>query len=164
MLFDFRTIMNRYASQPGMETLNHNTVTDESFLDTVEVELKRAERYRIFVSLIVLDVGFLETVLSDRGPAVMKELTSAVRRQVRAIDNISLIQPYKIGLLFPETTRQGAEIASKRVTELIRTRLSELNNKKFEQVIPLEMASYPDAAGAKSISDFLQEYSRQSMN
>jgi len=147
-----------------METLNHNTVTDESFLDTVEVELKRAERYRIFVSLIVLDVGFLETVLSDRGPAVMKELTSAVRRQVRAIDNISLIQPYKIGLLFPETTRQGAEIASKRVTELIRTRLSELNNKKFEQVIPLEMASYPDAAGAKSISDFLQEYSRQSMN
>jgi len=147
-----------------METLSDRTTTDISFLDTVDVELKRAERYRIFVSLIVLDIGFLETAFSDRGVTVVKELFDAVRRQVRAIDNISLIQPYKLGLLFPETTRQGAEIASRRITELIRTKLSELNNQRFEQVIPLEMASYPDAAGAKSISDFLQEYSRQSMN
>jgi len=164
LLSDFRTIIGRYALQPGMETLSHNLIKDISFLDTVDVELKRAERYRIFVSLIVLDVGFLEAAYSDRGPTVVKELIDAVRRQVRAIDNISQIQPYKLGLLFPETTRQGAEIASKRITELIRMKLSELNNQRFDQIIPLEMASYPDAAGAQSISDFLQEYSRQSMN
>lgn len=147
-----------------METLSHSIITDKAFIDTVDTELKRAERYRIFVSLIVLDVGFVADAFSEQGQTVVNELLSAVRRHVRAIDNISLIQPYKLGLLFPETTRQGAEIASRRITELIRTRLSELNNQRFEQVIPLEMASYPDAAGAKSIADFLREYSQQSMN
>ncbi len=144
--------------------MDRNSITENLFLDRVNIELKRAERYRIFVSLIVLDVGFVQASFPEKNSSVMTELLGFIQKNVRAIDNVSLLTPFKLGLLFPETTRQGAEIASRRISDLIRTRLSELNNQNYEQVIPLEMASYPDAAGAKSITDFLREYSEKNIN
>ncbi|UCE23237.1 MAG: hypothetical protein JSU74_07985 [Candidatus Zixiibacteriota bacterium] len=144
--------------------MGHNQVTEDLFLDRVNIELKRAERYRIFVSVIVLDVGFVQSSFPNQTSSVMTELRSVIQKNVRAIDNVSLLTPSKLGLLFPETTRQGAEIASRRISDLVRTRLSELSNQDYEQVIPLEMASYPDAAGAKSITDFLREYSEKNIN
>ena len=149
---------------PGMGTLDRSNITEDLFLDLVNVELKRAERYRIFVSLIVLDVGFVQASFPEKTSSVMTELLGFIQKNVRAIDNVSLLNPFKLGLLFPETTRQGAEIASRRISDLIRTRLSELNNQNYEQVIPLEMASYPDAAGARSITDFLRDYSEKNIN
>lgn len=148
----------------GMVTLNRDLLTNSLFLDRVGIELKRAERYRIFISLIVLDIGFVETIFPETASSIIQDITRLVQKNVRAIDNIALIRPYKLGLLLPETTRQGAEIASKRVAELIRSRLSEVNERRVEQVIPLEMASYPDAAGAKSVTDFLKEYTEKSQN
>ena len=148
----------------GMGILKNDKLTDDLFLNRVGVELKRAERYRIFISLIVLDVDLIKTVFPRQSESILNDVMSLVQKHIRAIDNISLLSPYKLGLLFPETTRQGAEIASKRISELIRNKLSELNDEKLDQVIPLEMASYPDAAGAKSITDFLQEYSEKNLN
>jgi len=147
-----------------MGILNTDKVKDNLFLDRVGTELKRAERYRIFISLIVLDVDFIKSVFPRQSESILNDIMGLVQKHIRAIDNISLLDSFKLGLLFPETTRQGAEIASKRISEIIRNRLSELNDKKLDQVIPLEMASYPDAAGAKSITDFLQEYSEKHLN
>ena len=144
--------------------MNNDKVKDDLFLDRVDNELKRAERYRIFISLIVLDVDFIQTAFPQQSESVLSDIMGLVQKSIRAIDNISMLSPYKLGLLFPETTRQGAEIASKRISEIIKDKLSELNDKKLDQVIPLEMASYPDAAGAKSITDFLQEYSEKNLN
>lgn len=148
----------------GMGILNRNKVTEDLFLDRVGIELKRAERYRIFISLIVFDVASVKQVFPKQDSSVMSDLASHVQKHIRAIDNVALLGPHKLGLLLPETTRQGAEIASKRISELVKTRLSELIDERFEQVIPLEMASYPDAAGAKSISDFLKDYTKDNLN
>ncbi|UCD63177.1 MAG: hypothetical protein JSW34_10545 [Candidatus Zixiibacteriota bacterium] len=134
------------------------------FIERVSTELKRAERYRIFVSLIILDVSFLQTLFPNHGSSLRSELAELVGKHIRSIDDISILGSGKLGLLFPETTRQGAEIASRRITELIHGRLSEMNAGQVEHVIPLEMASYPDAAGAMSITDFLRDYSQESLN
>ncbi|UCG63114.1 MAG: hypothetical protein JSV52_07470 [Candidatus Zixiibacteriota bacterium] len=144
--------------------MNTKILSEDVFLTRVSAELKRAERYRIFVSLIVLDVGAVRNISADENFSLINDVVGYVQRYVRVIDDISLLGPYKVGMLFPETTRQGAEIASKRISELIKQQLSELNGSPFDQVIPLEMASYPDAAGARSIADFLMEYSKQNLN
>lgn len=147
-----------------MGIVDTKILTEDVFFSRVSTELKRAERYRIFVSLIVLDVGAAQKMFPNENSSVVNDLVGYVQEHIRSIDNISLLGPYKVGMLFPETTRQGAEIASKRISELIKKRLSELNGSRFDQVIPLEMASYPDAAGARSIADFLTEYSKQNLN
>jgi GGDEF domain-containing protein len=147
-----------------MGTSDHNRKTDSYFIDRVGIELKRAERYRIFVSVLILDVGAVAQTTSSKAPSVMDDLVGIIRKHIRAIDNISVLDPYRVAVLLPETARQGAEIASRRITELIRNNLSDDNGRRFDQVIPLEMASYPDAAGAMSINDFLREYSEKNLN
>ncbi len=148
----------------GMGTVDSKVLTEDTFFTRVGTELKRAERYRIFVSLIVLDVSAIQSTSAGDRSSIVNDVVGYVQQHIRAIDGISLLGPNKVAMLFPETNRQGAEIASKRICELMKLRLSELNGSRFDQVIPLEMASYPDAAGAKTITDFLTEYSGINLN
>jgi len=147
-----------------MDNVNHRLTSNDPFLAQVDIELQRAERYRIFVSLIVLDLSFVKDLFPHQEISIIDNLIQMIRKHIRTIDDVSKMEKEKLALLFPETTRQGAEIASKRIVEQIKDYLSKIKNKKFEQVIPLEMASYPDAAGAKSITDFLKEYSEKNRN
>ncbi len=137
--------------------------THEPFFEKVDIELRRAERYRIFISLIVIDLSFVGALPVSSNGAIISDLMGLIDRNIRAIDNVSRLDESRVALLFPETTRQGAEIASKRVTDLIRAHLTEMGH-RIDQVIPLEMASYPDAAGAKSVADFLREFSDKNVN
>ena len=144
--------------------MKFNRTTEEPFFNKVDIELKRAERYRIFISMIIFDISFVNTLCDDNQEQVIENILNLVKKNIRAIDNVSLVENSKLALLFPETTRQGAEIASKRLSNIIKENLEQLNTAKIDQVIPLEMASYPDAAGAKSIADMLKEYSDNNLN
>lgn len=147
-----------------MVKLSHNDTSYASFLTQVDYELKRAERYRIFISVLVLDISGAGAQLKESGADKVTELVNLVKRHIRATDQVSFLDSEKLAFLFPETTRQGAEIASHRITEMVKTKLSELENRRLDQVIPLEMASYPDAAGAKGVAEFLREYSEKNIN
>ena len=136
----------------------------ESFSKRIDLELKRAQRYSIFISMTVFDLSFLEEREVNDRDVIVQNTVDLIRNNVREIDNVALIDNYKIGLLFPETQRQGAEIASRRITELIKDSISHLVQKEYEGLIPLEMLSYPDAAGAKSLSEFLGELANTNTN
>jgi GGDEF domain-containing protein len=136
----------------------------ESFLARVDTELKRAERYRFFVSLIVLDLSFTRPIFGQSSFQVVSDLLETVQTNIRIIDDVSLMGEHSVVLLLPETSRQGAEIAAKRVSELIRNNLVARVERRIEQMIPLEIVSYPDAAGAKTVNDFVRELTRQNSN
>ncbi len=137
---------------------------DYNFFSQVDLELKRAERYSVFVSLVVLDFSFLQEYSGPDTAAIMSRLFASARRNVREVDILSMTDESKIVLLMPETPRQGAEIAGRRIRELLRDRLSAESGELADHVIPMEMASYPDAAGARTIRDFLREYSESHRN
>lgn len=137
---------------------------DYTFLEKVDLELKRAERYSVFVSLVVFDLAFLDDHFGPDAGAVVRRLNMDAQRNIREIDVVSVIDDNKLVLLLPETPRQGAEIAGRRVAELLKDRLSAESPEVAEKIIPLEMASYPDAAGARSIRQFLGDYMEQHRN
>ena len=126
------------------------------FVERVGEELQRAERYRIFVSLVVLD---LDSLKKDRAREAVEfdRLVNLIKGNTRSIDSAALVNTHKMAVLLPETPRQGAEIAARRVTELIRQSVPADFNENVDQVIPLEMASFPDAAGAKTVKEILNE-------
>ncbi len=136
----------------------------EFFLAKVDTELKRAERYRFFVSLIVLDLSFTRPIFGQSSFQVVSNLLETVKTNIRVIDDVSLVGEQSVVLLLPETSRQGAEIAAKRISELIHNNLAVRVERRIEQMIPLEIASYPDAAGTKTVKDFVQELTRPSSN
>ena len=144
------------------------TVTDQqlpsSFINRAGIELHRAERYRVFVSLTVLDLEFVRRAVGERLLMVMKDLSELVQSSIRACDYIAQLDDSHLGLLLPETSRQGAEIAVKRLSDVIRGHLSKVLNEEVREVIPVEIASYPDTGGAKTLAGFLEELSHKSRN
>jgi len=134
------------------------------FVDQVDMELKRAERYSVFMSIVILDLSFLETYLEKEESEPVKAVLDEVRESIRIMDFVSPLEGNKIGVLFPETARQGAEIAGRRISEMIRDHFSKLDKISLDRIIPFQMASYPDAAGTISVSDFLKNYSINSQN
>lgn len=145
-----------------MENALSQQLAGHPFMDKVDIELKRAQRYQIFVSLLVYDLSSVSSNNTDTNNSLTHKILQAVVQAVRAIDNVSLLASNKIALLLPETNRQGAEIASKRISSVVQTCLeSDGSQLNVETVAPV-MASYPDAAGMKSIKDFLTDFSSQS--
>jgi hypothetical protein len=127
------------------------------FVERVGRELQRAERYRIFVSLIVLDFNTLKTNSDGCETTDTAKLIDLVTGNTRSVDYTVLIDTGKVAVLLPETPRQGAEVAGRRVVELIRTKFPNATSDSGDFVIPLQMASFPDAAGARTVQEMLSD-------
>ena len=134
------------------------------FFEQAEVELMRAERYRVFVSLVVLDISAVGRLDEGERTLVAGEIENLIKSSIRGCDYFSICGRGCLMALFPETSRQGAETAGRRLGEKIRSKISELTQRRIDEVVPLEMASYPDAAGAQSVSALLHDLVHRSRN
>ena len=142
----------------------NNFTEVDTFLNQAGIELKRAERYRVFISLIVIDLSFTDEIFGDKAREMKEKIIEVTQQNVRGSDLLSRVGDDKLVLLFPETSRQGAEVTSKRLSEIIRNRLSMLSERRVDNIIHLEMSSFPDTAGAKTVSAFLEELAERSRN
>ena len=135
------------------------------FAGLINYELKRAERYRIFLSLVVFNVG---PILEVGGNGLLSkdtekdkflgDLRETVKGTVRDVDMLSGQTGFKIGLLLPETPRQGAEAAARRIAELVYGFCSDYFKKPADYLVPVEISSFPDAAGARSIASYIEDF------
>ena len=144
-------------------TSNSNT-TRGNFAARVGVELNRAERYRVFLSLTVLDLGSARDQAGTDAKGIFEDLTGQVQNAVRACDCVELLDGKCLAVLLPETKRQDAEVVAHRLADLVTGRLSKSSGMSIEKVVPVEIASYPDTAGAKTMAEFLEELVTKSQN
>ena len=147
-----------------METGTETTRGYQTFLTLAEIEMRRAERYRIFVSLLVLDLSILQDIVPQKTTEVVERLVGLAAARIRCTDSIAATDPYRVALLFPETPRQSAMMAAHRLTEMVRRVLAEETGKPVDAIIPVEIVSYPDAAGAKTLGKALQDLALRSRN
>ena len=136
-----------------------------NFANRIKYELKRAERYRIFVSFLVFDIGsvlkMIDGPLADDDKArkeFLRSVNSVIRGSVREIDAVSNDDRIKIGVLCPETSRQGAEAAAKRIQTILGNYCTDHFGNSRDYLIPVEISSFPDAAGNRSIASYFEEY------
>lgn len=134
-----------------MTSVLSTTSPHNAFTRKVQLELKRASRYRTFISVIIVDASAAVAMAADAESA-MKRFSAAIRQNVRETDEMAMLEGYKIGLLTPETSRQGADIAARRVAELIKATAGET-----ETAVPVEVASFPDAGGNRTMAEFIEE-------
>ena len=92
---------------------------------------------------------------------VLEDLTGQVKDAVRACDYVELVGKTCLAVLLPETKRQEAEIVAHRLADLVTGRLSKTSR---AETVPVEIASYPDTAGAKTMAEFLEELAAKSQN
>ena len=149
--------------QKGMDA---NTVC--RFRDIALLELKRAERYRNFLSLLVLNLSeFLSTagrrkiVSREEAEKFMEKVVTRVKRGARETDLISNVNTQHLVMLLPETDRNGAVVAGERFQKLLSEFISDFLKSEYQFEIPLEITSFPEQSGKRNFQNRLQNAFRQ---
>lgn len=133
------------------------------FARQLNLELKRAERYRIFVSLLLVDLTKIKGIDTSKIPTA-DEFVRSIRPRMREIDVVSEVSGNRVGVLLPETSRQGAEVVARRVGDLVKSVVGDMIQESTDVAVSIEMASYPDAAGARSLEEYLKELTQPNEN
>jgi GGDEF domain-containing protein len=127
-----------------------------------EMELKRAERYRNFLSLLILNLSEFLRTAGKRRIRTPEDLTDfsrklmvRLRHQMRETDIISYLADDRLAMLLPETDSRGAQIAADRFQKLLSEFLAEYLDSDFAFEIPAEVLSYPHKPGEDSMKSRL---------
>ncbi|HEX9916143.1 MAG TPA: diguanylate cyclase, partial [candidate division Zixibacteria bacterium] len=95
-------------------------------------ELKRAERYCEFLSLMVIDISSLSKFSqkknkTEQSPKELEEsLERIIRKNVRETDIVSRFEKNRLALLLSETPKEGASCVCRRLEEEIRAYASDI--------------------------------------
>jgi GGDEF domain-containing protein len=134
------------------------------FRDMALLELKRAERYRKFLSLLVLNLSeFVSTAgrrkISTREEVdrFMESVIGRIRQVARETDLISGINNRHLVMLLPETDRVGAEAASTRFQQMVAEFLSDFLDSDYEFDISVDITSFPDQSSRKRFRNRLRQ-------
>ena len=113
-------------------------------------ELKRAERYCEFLSLLVVDIASLSKFAQRKdgtgqsSEKIQDALENVIRKSVRETDIVSKFENNLLALLLPETPKEGANCLSGRLKEGTRAFASSLIKLPQNWEAPVEMVSFPD--------------------
>lgn len=122
-----------------------------NFVDRTKQELSRAERYCLFLSMILIDMNELSRAVANRNLGekidledVCREVEKNLRGSLRASDIVSPCDRHRIGLLLMETSRSGLEVVKRRVETFLRDYLRAALRLPFEPEVAIKDASFPE--------------------
>ncbi|MCK4857661.1 MAG: hypothetical protein KAT58_06825 [candidate division Zixibacteria bacterium] len=123
----------------------------QSFLIRARQEIKRAERYCLFLSLVVVDIGAFIKEIVGRSEmekidldSVCREIKQGIGETVRSCDVVARIDQGRVALLLVETPRAGMEKATERIRSFALDFLRGQLELPVESRISVETASFPE--------------------
>lgn len=138
------------------------------FRDSALLELKRAERYRTFLSLLVLNLSELMATVgrrkidsADEADYFFQMALDRVKQAARETDMISFFEDGRLAMLLPETDMSGAQTAAVRLETLISEFLGEFLQSDYRFDIPTEITSFPGPASDISLKARLMKLTPQ---
>ncbi len=138
-----------------LENLNSLFTSHQTFSLRALQELKRAERYSEFVSLILIDLAKGLEVLSKKQRQTFlaydweKNLYALVKKEVRQTDVVSGFENKKMALLLTETSQDGAKALAKRLIDEILLHLAAERKKLLDPRALMKIVSFPDKEKGK---------------
>jgi diguanylate cyclase (GGDEF)-like protein len=144
--------------------VRRQAVTDEltglanrrSFLETLEIELRRAERFGSSLALLVADLDDFKLV-NDRfghqaGDDVLRAFADVLRRRIREIDLAARLGGEEFAILLPETEASGAEALAEALRAAVAELLVPVGGPEVVRVTAsFGVASFPETHGADEL-------------
>jgi len=167
-MVSFKDELSLYRDYEEQEEMDQFYRSHYDFGLRTKQELKRAERYCEFLSLLVLDLSSL-TKFAKRGGLIsyrrletlLEDIEKMVKdredRVVRETDLVSGVENQKLLLLLPETPKEGARSLSKRIGEAVKNFASNILKTPRGWQVPMNIFSYPDRKGKEKFLSFIQE-------
>lgn len=130
------------------------------FYFLLEAEMKRVQRYRHVLSLLMMDIDNFKQVNDTYGhligDIVLKEIATTIQKTIRHVDIPARYGGEEFAIILPETTALNAVI----IAERLRKKISEIKvrvdvNTVIRPTISIGIAEYPNAAdNIKAFIDF----------
>ncbi|HDP69794.1 MAG TPA: diguanylate cyclase [Actinobacteria bacterium] len=115
------------------------------FIDRIEEEKERADRFGSKLSLIMLDVDFFKPFNDkfghEKGNTLIKEMTKIINEQVRVVDVVARYGAEEFAIILPNTSGEAAEVA-----ERIRRAIEEADFEGEKMTLSAGVATYPTDA------------------
>lgn len=109
-------------------------------------ELRRATRYKLPVSLLMLDLDNFKNINDTYGHQVgdktLKKFVGIVNEQLRSTDILARYGGEEFALLLPDSEGLGAEVAAERLREIVEQTLIVADNYKFNITVSVGIADY----------------------
>ena len=116
-----------------------------AFLERARLELTRAARYGLALSVAMLDIDRFKAVNDEFGHAggdrVLKAVADALRKHVRVgVDEVGRLGGEEFAVLLPETAVEGAEIAAERLRWAIEALVVDLDGAAISVTVSFGVA------------------------
>ncbi len=157
-LKDANDCLREIAVRDGLTNLyNHRY-----FQERLEIELKRAYRYRHPVSLLMLDIDFFKTVNDTyghpTGDHALKTVSYELVKLVRDCDIVCRYGGEEFAVILPETGAKGAKVLAQRLRRGIEQKSMEYEGHAFKITVSVGYSA-TDMSGAESSRAALIRYS-----
>lgn len=91
----------------------------KSFLELVETEIQRAQRYPHPLTVAYLDIDNLRFINErfghNTGDTLLQSVAHTLKEKIRVVDTIARLGGDEFALLFPETQPEAAQIVTRRI-------------------------------------------------
>jgi len=138
------------------KSTQHLSITDgltglynhRHFQEQLGVEVKRAQRYDLNLSLIMIDLDHFKKFNDNyghlEGDSLLRKISQILKSSLRETDFVARYGGEEFGVILPETNKEGASVAAERVRKTISEQtFGEVGAK---MTVSLGVASYPDDA------------------
>jgi two-component system cell cycle response regulator len=127
--------------------------THRHFQDTFDAELRRAERYGDFLSVVITDIDhfkkFNDTYGHQIGDLVLRETAAVFRAAVRDMDLVARYGGEEFACILPNTNKAGAVKLAERLRQAVEARQYQTERGVLRVAISLGVATFPVDAKEK---------------
>jgi len=134
------------------------------FRDKLTDELRRADRYRQKLSVLMLDLDHFKDV-NDRfghqtGNVILRDVSNIIRQSVRDIDVVARYGGEEFVVILPQTGEEEASVIAERIRDTVEKNLfaDSLGQKEIHITISIGVATYPE--GVYSLDQLIEKVDR----
>jgi diguanylate cyclase (GGDEF)-like protein len=118
-------------------------------IQKLQEEKRRAARYRLPLSLIMVDIDHFkklnDTFGHEEGNQVLKQLAGIIKRCIRDVDIFARYGGEEFAIILPQTTQAEATVIGERIREQVEVAGMELENGIKEKVtVSVGITSFPE--------------------
>ena len=128
------------------------------FLETLEREIGRAERYRRDLSLIIFDIDHFKKINDTfghlAGDHVLKHLALVIKSRIRREDILSRYGGEEFAIILPEIDRENAAQFAEKIRRLIEKAVFKFEETEIPVTISIGVALYSPDCG--EVNDFIK--------
>ena len=117
--------------------------------EALELELDRARRYNLAVSLLLADIDRFKQINDTRGhvagDSVLRQIGELLRREARSVDIVARFGGEEFVVVMPETALHGAAIFAERLRRRIAARdFADPGEDPLHMTVSIGLAAFPD--------------------